>query len=79
MQILQFFPGEITATKKASVPRTAHNKDPVHWDSAFATDLMWKTGRGHCEGQPCEACGNYNKHAVMINEYGNIQMVPGGP
>lgn len=38
MQILQFFSGEI-AERKASAPKTGNNKDPVHWDSAFAIDL----------------------------------------
>lgn len=41
--------------------------------------FMWKTDWDHCEGCSHEACDNYNKYEIMIDEYGNIQMAAGGP
>lgn len=41
--------------------------------------FMWKTGWDLCEGCSHEACDNYNKYEIMIDEYGNIQMAAGGP
>jgi len=64
--------------KKGPVPRIRNNKDSVHWDSSFAIGSYMKTDCDHCEGWPHEACDNYNKYVIMIDEYGNIQMAAGG-